>query len=55
LDSKAFGAYRGRTYLNPFHWTAGGLIWLACWVVLVLASLYASFGLGLWSGHYLAY
>lgn len=55
LDSKAFGAYRGRTYLNPFRWTVGGLIWLGLWVLLVGVSLYAAFVLRLWSGHYFAY
>lgn len=55
LDSKAFGAYKERTYLNPFGWTTGGLLWLALWVVLVLASLYAAFVLHLWSGHYFAF
>lgn len=55
LDSKAFGAYQKRTYLNPFRWTVGGLIWLALWVVLVGISLYAALGLHLWTGHYFAY
>jgi energy-coupling factor transport system permease protein len=55
LDSKAFGAYQERTYLNPFRWTVGGLIWLAVWVLIVVASFYAAFVLHLWSGHYFAY
>lgn len=55
LDSKAFGAYQERTYLNPFRWTTGGLIWLSLWVIVVLVSLYAAFVLHAWSGHYLAY
>jgi len=55
LDSKAFGAYTQRTYLNPFRWSAGGLIWLAIWLAIVMVSLYAAFGLHLWSGHYYAY
>jgi len=55
LDSKGFGAHQERTYLNPFRWTAGGLIWLAVWVVIVFLSLYSTFVLHLWSGYYLAY
>jgi len=55
LDSKAFGAHRERTYLNPFRWTVGGLIWLGLWVLIVVGSLYAAFVLRLWSGHYFAY
>lgn len=55
LDSKGFGAYPERTYLNPFCWTVGGLVWLAAWIVLVVASLYAVFVLGLWSAHFYAY
>jgi energy-coupling factor transport system permease protein len=55
LDSKAFGAYKERTYLNPFRWSASGLIWLGIWVAIVVASLYAAFGLRLWSGHYYAF
>jgi len=55
LDSKGFGAFQERTYLNPFRWTRSGLIWLGVWVVLVVLSLYASFGLHLFTGHYFAY
>jgi len=55
LDSKGFGAYPERTYLNPFRWTVGGIVWLCLWVALVVASLYASFVLHLWSGFYFAY
>lgn len=55
LDSKGFGAYPSRTYLNPFRWSVPGLIWLGIWIVIVLLSLYASFGLKLFSGHYFAY
>ncbi|HEX9014285.1 MAG TPA: energy-coupling factor transporter transmembrane component T [Anaerolineaceae bacterium] len=55
LDSKGFGAHPERTYLNPFRWTAGGMIWLGLWAALVVASLYASLVLHLWSGYYLAF
>jgi len=55
LDSKGFGAHPERTYLNPFHWTTGGLVWLAAWVLVVIISLYSGFVLHLWSGYYLAY
>lgn len=55
LDSKGFGAYPERTYLNPFRWSLGGIIWLCIWVAIVLVSLYASVVLHLWSGYYFAF
>ncbi len=55
LDSKGFGAYPERTYLNPFRWSLGGIVWLCMWVAIVLASLYASFVLHLWTGYYFAF
>ena len=55
LDSKAFGAYIDRTYLNPFRWTTSGLVWLGIWIVIVIASLVASIGFHLFTGHYFAF
>lgn len=55
LDSKAFGATTERTYLNQFHWTTGGVIWLSIWVIVVVASLVAGIGLHLFTGHLFAF
>ncbi len=55
LDSKAFGAYKDRTYLNQFHWNTGGVLWLSLWTLLVIASLVAGVGFHLFTGHLFAY
>jgi energy-coupling factor transport system permease protein len=55
LDSKAFGAYLERTYLNEFCWSKGGIAWLAVWVIIVIASLVAGIGFQLFKGHLFAF
>ncbi|MCC6178443.1 MAG: energy-coupling factor transporter transmembrane protein EcfT [Chloroflexi bacterium] len=52
LDSKAFGAYPDRTYLNPFGWTTAGLIWLGLWLVIAVIGLIVGYGFGWWSAYF---
>jgi len=55
LDSKAFGAYKERTYLNEFRWSKSGIAWLTIWVIIVIASLVAGIGFHLFKGHLFAF
>jgi energy-coupling factor transport system permease protein len=55
LDSKAFGAFPDRTYLNDFHWTTSGFIYLGFWFLLTVAGLYAVLVLHVWESYTYAY
>jgi energy-coupling factor transport system permease protein len=55
LDSKAFGAYKERSYLNEFRWSKSGIAWLTIWVIIVIASLVAGIGFHLFKGHLFAF
>jgi len=48
LDSKGFGAYHDRTYLNQFQWSSGGLLFAGMWVVVTIVSIYLGFVQKLW-------
>jgi energy-coupling factor transport system permease protein len=54
LDSKAFSAYPDRTYLNPFRWTRGGIVWLSLWLILAITELILGYGFGWWSAYFSA-
>ena len=48
LDSKGFGAYRDRTYLNQFQWSSGGLAFAGVWIVVTVVSIYLGCVANLW-------
>jgi energy-coupling factor transport system permease protein len=55
LDSKAFGAYTDRTYVNDFKWSASGVVLLVGTALLTAAGLYAVLVLKLWDAYIWAY
>jgi energy-coupling factor transport system permease protein len=40
MDSRAFGAYPDRTFLDPFRWTAAGVLFATVWSVAFALGLY---------------
>jgi energy-coupling factor transport system permease protein len=43
MDSRAFGAYPRRTFVDDFHWTRSGLVFLAVFAVVEVGLVVAAF------------
>ena len=46
MDSRAFGAYPTRTYVDPFHWTASGVVLVVSYLVIATVLIYVGAQMG---------
>jgi energy-coupling factor transport system permease protein len=46
MDSRAFGAYPDRTYVERFHWTTSGIAWVVIWLIFSALLTYAEWRMG---------
>jgi energy-coupling factor transport system permease protein len=46
MDSRAFGAYPTRTYVDPFRWTASGVAFVIAYLVIAAILIYVGAQMG---------